>query len=186
MIEAARFRVRRLATPELTAPELAVIRALLDTAFGTHEDERFTEPDWQHAVGGVHFVLDLDGEILAHAAVVERGIHVGGRPARTGYVEAVATSVDHQGRGAGSALMTEVNAWIRDRYELGVLGTGRHHFYERLGWETWRGPSFVRTEAGLRRTVDEDGYILVLRTPSSPSFELTESISCEWREGDVW
>ena len=186
MIEAARFRVRRLPTGELTAPELAIIRALLDAAFGTDEDERFTEADWQHAVGGVHFVLDLDGEILAHAAVVEREIHVGGRPARTGYVEAVATAVGQQGRGAGSALMADVNEWIRDRYELGTLGTGRHHFYERLGWETWRGPSFVRTEAGPRRTVDEDGYILVLRTPTSPSFELTESISCEWREGDVW
>jgi aminoglycoside 2'-N-acetyltransferase I len=186
VIEPARFRVRRLTTPELTMPEVELVRALLDAAFGTDEDERFTEADWQHAVGGVHFVLDLDGEIVAHAAVVERDIQIGGRPLRTGYVEAVATASDLQGRGAGSALMLDVTGWIRDRFELGALGTGRHHFYERLGWETWRGRAFVRIEQGSRRTPDDEGYILVLRTPTSPPFDLTESISCDWREGDVW
>jgi aminoglycoside 2'-N-acetyltransferase I len=186
MIEPAWFRVRRLSTPELTGHEIEVIRALLDAAFGTDEDERFMEADWQHAVGGVHFVLDLDGRIVAHAAVVDRQIEVRGRLLRTGYVEAVATAVDLQGRGAGSALLADVTAWIRDRYELGALGTGRHHFYERLGWETWRGPSFVRTDVGPCRTPDDDGYILVLRTSTSPPLDLTESISCEWREGDVW
>ena len=53
--------MRRLATPELTAREVEVIRALLEAAFGTDEDERFTEADWVHAEGGVHFVLELDG-----------------------------------------------------------------------------------------------------------------------------
>jgi aminoglycoside 2'-N-acetyltransferase I len=186
VIEPARFGVRHLTTPELIEPEVEVIRALLDAAFGTDEDERFTEADWQHAVGGVHFVLELDGEIVGHGAVVERELEVGGRPLRTGYVEAVATATDRQGRGAGSALMGDVTAWIRDGYELGALGTGRHHFYERLGWETWRGPAFVRTGEGPRRTPDEEGYLLVLRTPTSPPFDLAESISCEWREGDVW
>lgn len=186
VIEPTRFRVRRLTTPKLTALGTASIRGLLDAAFGSDEDERFTEADWLHAVGGVHFVLDLDDELVAHAAVVERKIHIGDRPLRAGYVEGVATAVDHQGRGAGSTLMTVVTTWIRERYELGVLGTGRHHFYERLGWETWHGPSYVRTPAGVRRTPDEDGYLLVLRTPTSPTFDLTEPISCEWREGDAW
>jgi aminoglycoside 2'-N-acetyltransferase I len=186
MIDPARLHLRRLTTPELDADEIAVIRALLDAAFGTDKDERFMEADWQHAVGGTHFVLELDRVIIAHAAVVDRNLHVGDQALATGYVEAVATDVAQQGRGAGSALMADVTAWIRDRYELGALGTGRHRFYERLGWETWRGPSSVRTPDALRRTPDDDGYILVLRTPRSPSFDRTEPISCEWREGDVW
>ncbi|HEX5147963.1 MAG TPA: GNAT family N-acetyltransferase [Candidatus Limnocylindrales bacterium] len=185
-IDPARVRVRRTSTADLTAGEVARIRVILDGAFGTDDDERFTETDWDHAVGGVHFVLDLDGEIVAHASVVEREIRVGDRPLRTGYVEAVATATDHQSRGYGSVLMTDVTAWIRDRFELGALGTGRHHFYERLGWQTWTGPSWVRAPDGSRRTPDEDGYILVLRTRSSPSFELTEPISCDWRSSDVW
>ena len=101
-------------------------------------------------------------------------------------MEAVATAPDRQGAGFGSLVMADATAYIRDRYELGALGTGRHRFYERLGWLTWIGPSFVRTATGTDPTPDDDGYIMVLRTPGSPILELTESIVCDWRTGDVW
>jgi aminoglycoside 2'-N-acetyltransferase I len=178
--------LRRLATEELTPAEIADIRRLLENAFGHDEEERFTDDDWLHAVGGVHFVLAVDGEIVTHASVVERELHVGGRPLRTGYVEAVATAPGRQGAGFGSMVMEDVTAYVADHFELGALGTGRHHFYERLGWRTWRGPSSVRTEDGDRRTPDEDGYILVLPTPTSPPLDLDGPISCEWRPGDDW
>ena len=155
-------------------------------AFGPDEDEAFTDEDWDHSIGGLHFVLDIDGAIVSHASVVQRELHVGDRPLRTGYVEAVATAPDRQGGGLGSLVMTDVNAWICEQFELGALGTGRHAFYERLGWQTWRGPSFVRSADGPRRTPDEDGFILVLATPTSPPLDLTASISCDWRPGDVW
>jgi aminoglycoside 2'-N-acetyltransferase I len=155
-------------------------------AFGSDEEERFTDDDWAHAVGGMHFVLDLDGEIVTHASVVERELHVAGRPLRTGYVEAVATASGREGAGFGSLVIADVTSYIRDRFELGALGTGRHRFYERLGWLTWTGPASVRTPEGPRRTSDEDGYILVLPTPSSPALDLDAPISCDWRSGDVW
>ena len=82
--------------------------------------------------------------------------------------------------------MREVNAYIRDRFELGALGTGEQAFYERLGWVTWRGPTSVRAPEGSRRTPDEDGYILVLATPASPPLDLAAPISCDWRLGDAW
>ena len=159
---------------------------MLAAAFGSAEEERFTEDDWQHALGGMHFVLDIEGEIVTHASVVERELHVDGRSVRTGYVEAVATAPEHQGAGFGSIVMRDVAAYIRGRFELGALGTGSHGFYERLGWQTWSGPSSVRTSDGIRRTPDEDGYILVLLTPASPPLDLGAAISCEWRRGDVW
>ncbi|HEV8699253.1 MAG TPA: GNAT family N-acetyltransferase [Candidatus Limnocylindrales bacterium] len=164
---------------------MAAIRDLLWAAFPAGEDG-FTEDDWQHAVGGTHFVLELGGEIVAHASVVEREMHVDGRPLRTGYVEAVATAPDRQGRGLGSIVMQDVTAFIRERFELGALGTGSYGFYERLGWLTWRGPTSVRTAEGPRRTPDEDGYVMVLPTPSSPPLDPTVPISCDWRPGDVW
>ena len=157
----------------------------MDAAFGTGE-EAFADDDWAHALGGQHFVLDVDGEIVSHASVVERALEIGGRPLRTGYVEAVATNPGAQGRGHGSVVMVAVTEHIRATFELGALGTGRHAFYERLGWETWRGPASVRTPEGERRTPDDEGYILVLRTPASPPFDLDERISCDWRPGDVW
>jgi len=179
-------QVRRVATQDLAAAEITAIRALMVAAFGTDEDEAFTDDDWEHAIGGLHFVLDLDGEIVAHASVVERELHVDGRPLRTGYVEAVATAPTRQGAGHGSRVMGEVSAYIRDRFELGALGTGRQTFYERQGWRTWSGPSAVRTTDGLHPTPEDDGSIMVLATPTSPPLELGAPISCEWRPGDVW
>jgi aminoglycoside 2'-N-acetyltransferase I len=131
-------------------------------------------------------VLQLDGRVAAHASVVERRLQIAGKPLRTGYVEAVATDPALQGRGLGTRLMKEVGAHIREGFELGALGTGSHGFYERLGWRTWRGPSSVRTPTGELPTPEDDGYILVLATPTSPPLDVSAPISCEWRAGDVW
>jgi aminoglycoside 2'-N-acetyltransferase I len=185
-----RARLRRVATQDLIAAEISAIRGLLQAAFESDEsyesDEPFSESDWEHSLGGMHFVLDIDGDVVAHASVVERELHVDGRPLRTGYVEAVGTAPDRQGRGLGSIVMTDATAYIRERFELGALGTGRHNFYERLGWLRWRGPTAVRVPGGIRPTPDEDGDILVLPTPTSPRLDLAAPISCEWRPGDVW
>jgi aminoglycoside 2'-N-acetyltransferase I len=185
-IDPDRLRLRRLSTPELTPSETATIRALMSVAFGADEEERFSDDDWRHALGGVHFVLELDGEIVAHAAVVEREIRVGDRPLRTGYVEAVATGPARQGVGLGSIVMTDVTEYIREHFDLGGLGTGRQSFYGRLGWKVWGGPSSVRMPEGDRRTPDDDGFVMVLSTPTTPPLDLAAPISCDWRPGDVW
>lgn len=181
-----RPRLRRVSTPDLTEREIAAIRGMLAAAFGSDDDERFTDDDWDHAIGGLHFVLDLNDELVAHASVVERELHVDDRPLRTGYVEAVGVAPDRQDAGLGSLVMAEVTAYIGQRYEFGALGTGRHGFYERLGWRVWAGPTFVRTVDGPQRTPEEDGDILVLLTPASPPLDFVAALSCDWRPGDVW
>ena len=156
----------------------------MDVAF--EDDEPFSEDDWQHALGGTHVVLEIDGAIVAHASVVERELRIGGRPLRTGYVEAVATSPERQGRGLGTIVMSAIGELIRNGFEIGALGTGRHGFYERLGWRTWHGPGSVRTPDGPRRTPGEDGYVMILETPTTPPLEPGAPIDCDWRPGDVW
>ncbi len=182
----AAHRVRRVPTGELTSADIATLRSLLWAAFPPEDEEGFTEEDWEHALGGWHFVIDDDRAIIAHAAVVEREIQVEGRSLRTGYVEAVATEPVRQGRGLGSIVMGAATEHIRDTFELGALGTGRQGFYERLGWFTWRGPSAVRTVNGLVRTPAEDGFIMALLTRTSPPLDPESAISCDWRPGDVW
>lgn len=187
MTTAPAARIRRLTTDELTADEVAAIRALMVAAFGPPGTaDGFDDDDWQHALGGVHVVLDVDGEIVAHAAVVEREIHVGGRPLRTGYVEAVATAPALQRSGHGTAVMEAVGDIIRERYELGALGTGSHGFYARFGWRTWQGPTAVRTGSGDVPSPGEDGFIMVLATPTSPPLDPTLPITSDWRPGDAW
>ena len=138
---------------------LEAARRLCDDAFAGAPDGEFGDDDWDHALGGWHvFVLDdppsddgtgrhrdlpehggataPDGarRVVAHAAVVERTLHVAGTPFRTGYVEAVATRPGRHGEGLGSLAMVEIGRIIRRDFELGALGTGRWSFYERMGW----------------------------------------------------
>ena len=160
---------------------------MIDAAFGGDRDEPFDDDDWQHALGGVHVIAELDGRVVAHASVVPRILHVGGRPLRTGYVEAVGVHPSAQRRGLGTWVMRAANDLIAEGYELGALGTGDQPFYERLGWRVWRGPSSVRAPDGDLPTPDEDGFIMVLAVPSTPPWlDLDAPISCEWRAGDDW
>jgi aminoglycoside 2'-N-acetyltransferase I len=176
--------VRRLSSDELRPDEVSALRELFAAAWG--DSEKFTDEDWDHAVGGLHFVLEEGGIIVSHASVVERELHTSGLNLATGYVEAVATQPTHQRRGHGSALMREVDEYIDRTFQLGALGTGRLAFYGRLGWEVWKGPTLARTDSGPIRTAEDDGYVLVRLTPTTPEIDLSAPISCDWRSGDVW
>ena len=39
---------------------------------------------------------------------------------------------------------------------------------------------------GLERTAEEDGSVLVLRTPATEGLDLTGPLVGDWRAGDVW
>lgn len=174
-------RVRITASQDLSASERTALRRLLDAAF----DGDFSEDDWQHALGGWHALIDDAHEIVAHASVVPRRLWVDGRELRAGYVEAVAVSPDRQRLGLGRAVMTSLHGIIGARFDLGALSSGEWTFYEKLGWQRWLGPSFVRAADGqLLRTPEEDRGIMVL-TGARP-VALGGSIACEIRAGDSW
>jgi aminoglycoside 2'-N-acetyltransferase I len=178
------IRVRSLRTAELTERDLEAMRGLFAAAW---PEEEYTDADWSNLFGGLHVVLELDGRLATHASVVPRELRTGGRALNTGYVEAVATWPGLQRRGFATRVMRVVNEHILDEYELGGLDTSRHGFYRRVGWERWRGPTFVRLGDRERATPEEDGFVMILRTPRTPaSLDLDAPISCDWREGDVW
>lgn len=176
--------MRVILSEELLPEEVGIVRGLLDAAWEREPDD-FTDEDWEHAVGGRHFLLEDGGSLVAHASVVERALHTGGHELATGYVEAVATHPAHRRRGHGSAIVREVVAYIDRTFRMGAL-SGDPAFYAPRGWSVWEGPTFVRTDAGLVRTAEEDGSVLVRRTPSTPELDLTAPISCDWRPGEVW
>jgi aminoglycoside 2'-N-acetyltransferase I len=171
----------------LSADEVSIelsmkIRQLLARAF----KGRFSEQDWAHTLGGVRVVVSDAGAVVSHAAVVPRILEVAHRPFDAGYVEGVATAVGRQGEGLGSLAMARLSALIRERFDFGALSTSRHGFYERLGWERWRGPTFVRDGSEEIRTEEEDDGVMVLRFGVSRDIDLTASLSCERRLGDDW
>jgi aminoglycoside 2'-N-acetyltransferase I len=73
---------------------------------------------------------------------------------------------------------------VRREFDIGVLSTSRHRFYERLGWERWTGPSFVLRGGERIRTADEDDGIVVLRFGVSLDIPLSAAIACHARSGD--
>jgi aminoglycoside 2'-N-acetyltransferase I len=180
--------LRRARSDELTSREIERIREVCDLAFAQVDRlEAFTDDDMEHALGGTHVIGVEDGDIVAHGSVVERELRVAGRPLRTGYLEGVAVLPDRQRRGFGAAIVRALDDEVRQGFELGALDTSTFPFYERLGWERWRGPTSVRAPGGEVRTPEEDGFVMVLRTPRTPEdLDLDALLSCDWRPGDVW
>lgn len=174
----------RIASSDELAPRvLRDLRGLLDVSY---DDEGFTDDDWDHTLGGTHVWLEDDGRLVSHASVVERILVCAGQRLRVGYVEAVATAVAHRRRGHGATVMRSIGDIIGERYVIGALSTGAFGFYELLGWERWRGPTFVDGPHGRARTPADDDAIMILRTRRSPELDLDGDIVCDWRAGDVW
>jgi aminoglycoside 2'-N-acetyltransferase I len=174
-----------LPTASMEPVDLASARALMALAW-PDPDDAFDDDDWDHALGGVHAFIREDGAVVAHASVVPRRLWVGDRTLAVGYVEAVATRPDRQRQGLGSVVMRAIGDVVRERYELGALGTGEGPFYARLGWEPWLGETWVRRATGPERTPDDDGGIWVLRTPRTGPLDVRAPIACEERPGDDW
>ncbi|HEY0889936.1 MAG TPA: GNAT family N-acetyltransferase [Nocardioides sp.] len=160
---------------------VSALRRLWATAF-----DGFSDDDADHAFGGVHVLLRDGSTVLAHASAVPRTIRVGEQAFATGYVEAVAALPGHQGCGLGTRVMRALEPELRRRWSFGVLATGAHGFYERLGWERWRGPSYVLTAQGPVRSLEEDDALMVLRFGPSRGADLSAAITCEDRPGDAW
>jgi aminoglycoside 2'-N-acetyltransferase I len=171
-------------TAELDAGTLGAARALLYEVF----PDDLEESDWEHALGGVHALAVVDGDVVGHASVIQRRLIHDGRALRAGYVEAVAVREAHRRTGIGSTLMGALEDIITNAYDLGALGAtdSAVPFYTARGWRRWRGPSWALTPSGVVRTADEDGAIYVLPLPSGAGLNLDDPLMADWREGDVW
>ena len=170
-------------SPELDAAARAALGDLWDRAFG----DRFSDDDAAHAYGGVHVLARARETVVGHASAVPRRIRFADRPwLDVGYVEAVATEPEHQGRGVGTRVMERLHEEIRARWPVALLSTGRATaFYETLGWERWLGQSFTRTGAGVVPD-GEHGGLMVLRCDLSVVPDLSVDVTCEDRSGDAW
>jgi aminoglycoside 2'-N-acetyltransferase I len=176
------LETRVVADGEISGTDLVQIRSVVFEAYAGD----FLEEDWEHTRGGWRVVVFDDGTPVAHAAVVARALQVADQTFEAGYVEGVATIAERRRAGLGALVMTHVTRLVQTMFDLGALSTGSPAFYERFGWERWRGPSFVRSAQALVRTADEDDGLMVLRCGPSAEIDLTAQIVCEARSGDDW
>lgn len=154
-------------------------------SFCTRAFEEDMTPFFETFVGATHVLGSLAGMLVSHALWITRYLQVGTGPLlRTAYVEAVATDPGYRNRGFASVIMQRLVDEIQD-YDLAALSPFSTVYYGRLGWETWRGPLFARTEQGLAPSPDDE-EVMILRLPRTTPLDLDAPLSVEWREGDVW
>ena len=135
--------------------------------------------------GAMHVLARLGSVLVSHALWVTRWLAVGtASPMRTAYVEAVATEEQFRHRGYASAVMTRLAGEIQG-FELGALSPSDPRFYERFGWQLWRGSLFIRKDEELLAT-PADEEVMVLRLPMTPPLDLNAPLSAEWRAGELW
>ncbi len=170
-------------TASLGDGELRTGRALLDEAF----DGDFTDDDFDHALGGMHALVSVGGEVVAHGSVVTRRLLHRGRALRTGYVEAVAVRPHHRGAGHGGSVMAALEEVLTRAYVLGALSASdmAAGFYGARSWQLWTGTlSVIPPYGGIRRTIDHECSVYVL--PVAQERPSDGDLACEWRNGDVW
>jgi aminoglycoside 2'-N-acetyltransferase I len=172
------------ATEDLSAAERSRISELCNAA---NDTDAFRDLFVVYVPsGGRHFVgFDRDGVLASHAVITTRWVQPGGYPPlRTAFVDAVATDPSRQHAGLSTEVMRRLGREIDD-FDLGCLQTDLRGFYERVGWEHWRGPLAGRREGELVPTSDQRG-VMVLRLPSTPPLDLDAQLSIEWQPHRFW
>ncbi len=182
MLRTSVHTARLIHTADLDNETRLSAHQLLIDAF----EGKFSDEDWDHALGGMHALVYHHGALIAHAAVVQRSLIYRGTPLRTGYVEGVAVREDWRGQGLGAALMDAAEQVIRGAYRLGGLkpSESARQLYLDRGWLKWRGPTSVLAPGGTIHTPENDGGVFVL--PVDIQLDPTVDLICDWRCGDVW
>lgn len=177
--------VRRLEREAFSGEGLRDLTSWLEAAYADPAGS-WRNQIWTELGPGPHFLIEEDGDLVAHACLVFGQVRTGGLELETAFVENVATRSDRRGEGLATAIMRAAQAEILDDADLGVLSTGTPAFYQPLGWERWLGPTSVREPDGTTTpTPEEDGFVHVLRTPKTPGIlELTAPIERDRRDAD--
>jgi aminoglycoside 2'-N-acetyltransferase I len=163
----------------------AIRNSIIAVCLAAFQDEEFKRLFWYIPSGGRHFLAYQDSQLVSHAVVTTRWLQPEGLPVlKTAYVDAVATLPIYQGQGVGSAVMRRLALGIDD-YLIACLQTDRSGFYERLGWEEWRGPLAGRSKQGLVPTPEQTG-VMVLMLPHTPALDLEASLTIECQTGRIW
>ena len=177
----SRFYIQTRRTRQLDAIARATLVELCTVAHQTDFSRLF----FYLPTDGLHFIAYFDEQIISHAVVTTRWVQPERRPVlRTAYVDAVATLPVYQRRGYGTAVMRELISQIAE-YDLACLATDRFSFFERLGWQRWRGPRAGRSGTELIPTPDQQS-IMVLRLATTPPLDLDRLLTIEAQAGRMW
>ncbi|MEP6679843.1 MAG: GNAT family N-acetyltransferase [Chloroflexota bacterium] len=174
--------ISSLATEDLDAETRAEI---VRVCIGAHREQDFERLFSYIPSGGRHFMAYRGRELVSHAVVTTRWLHLEGeRRLKTAYVDAVATKPARQGQGHATAVLKLLGTNVDD-YDVACLQTDIPQFYERLGWELWRGALAGLSGRTLIPTPDQEG-VMILRLRGTPDFDLDGMLTIECDPGRIW
>lgn len=177
---------RRIGSFKTEELETDIREAIVNLCVLAHQEEDFKNLFSYVPSGGWHFLAFQGEQLVSHAMVTTRWLQPEGHPLlKTAYIDAVATLPSAQGHGHGSTVMRHLADEIDREYLIGCLETVRIEFYERLGWEIWRGPLAGRGAQGLVPTPEQKG-IMVLRLSQTPALDLHTLLTIECQDERIW
>lgn len=175
--------VRSVKTEDLHTTTRA---AIIQVCVAAHQQDDFENLFTYVPSGGWHFLAYDHQLLVSHAMVTTRWLQPEGFPLlKTAYIDAVATLPAYQGQGYGSAVMRRVAADIDAEYVIAGLETDKIAFYERLGWQSWRGPLAGRSDTRLIPTPEQRG-IMILPLSQTPRLDLDSMLTIECQTGRIW
>lgn len=170
-------------TEDLSDDERA---SIIRVCIAAHDNEDFANLFTFIPSGGRHVLAQMGAELVSHAVVTTRWVQPDGHePLKTAYVDAVSTTPAQQGSGFASATMRTLAGSIDD-YVIGCLQTDIPGFYERLGWELWRGPLGGRAEDGTVIPTPQQHGVMILRTGRTPALDLDSLLTVEQQPSRIW
>lgn len=167
-------------TQELGEAGRAELRAMLELSF-----PRYDGTSWDHCLGGVHYLVRYGGRLVCHGALVPRYFRQGSRTLNGVYGESMATVPDLRHRGLGSIVVAMATAEVRMHYDIGVFAASKYAFYERQGWQKWRGPTFVDDGPDTRPAAPDRGAVM-FRLPENSTVSPDADLATDMRSGDIW
>ena len=160
--------------------------SIIQVCIAAHQENDFKNLFTYIPSGGWHFLASHEDQLVSHAVVTTRWLQPEGYPLlKTAYIDAVATLPVYQGQGYGSALIRQLASDVDREYVIACLETEKTGFYERLGWQIWRGPLAGRSEQGLIPTPDLRG-VMILRLSKTPPLDVASALSIECQSGRIW
>lgn len=142
---------------------------------GEAYEEDFSELMADYGESAVHVIGFDGGTVASHGLWVPRRVRAGERDLRAASVEALATRPSHQGRGFGGAVLSRiVQEMGLEGFELGVLWAFDVGWYERRGWELWRGPVAQEGDDGLEPLTGDD--VMIHRLPRTPMLDVDAAL----------
>ncbi|MFF7732353.1 MULTISPECIES: GNAT family N-acetyltransferase [unclassified Streptomyces] len=174
------FTVEVRRTEELGKTGRSELRAMLQESF-----PRYSQTSWEHCLGGLHYLLRYRGELVCHGALVQRYFRQGTRELNGVYGESMATIPKLRHRGLGSVVVAMATAEIRLHYDIGVFAASKYAFYERQGWQKWRGPTFVDDGPVTRPKAPDRGAVM-FRLPANSTIDPDADLTTDMRSGDIW